>query len=71
MMVRMAMKKVEHAAAKGRFLTLDEVAAFVQDAMRAGADGSTVVKATVSFGGKLQKLSVDAETRSALKDVTP
>lgn len=67
----MAMKKVEHAADKGHFLTLDEVAAFVQDAMRTGADGSAVVKATVSFGGKLQKLSVDAETVSMVKDATP
>jgi hypothetical protein len=64
----MAMKKVEHAADKGRFLTLDEVAAFVQDAMRSGADGSTVAKATVSFGGKLQKISVDVETGSMVKD---
>jgi hypothetical protein len=64
----MAMKKVEHAADKGQYLTLDEVAAFVQDAMRTGADGSTVVNATVSFGGKLQKISVDVETVALAKD---
>lgn len=67
----MAKKKVEHAADKGSFLTLDDLAAFVQDAMRTGADGGAVVNATVSFGGKLQKLSVDAETVSMVKDATP
>lgn len=67
----MAKKRVEHAADKGHFLTLDEVAAFVQDAMRSGADGSTVVQATVSIGGKLQKLSVEAETLNMIRDATP
>ncbi|MCW2904421.1 MAG: hypothetical protein JWO67_6686 [Streptosporangiaceae bacterium] len=67
----MAKKKVEHAATRGQHLTLDEVAAFVQDAMRSGADGSAVVNATVSFGGKLQKLSVDVETVAAVKDAAP
>lgn len=66
----MAKKKVEHAADKGQHLTLDEVAAFVQDAMRTGADGSAVVNATVSFGQKLQKISVDVETLSMAKDAT-
>jgi hypothetical protein len=60
----MAKKKVEHAADRGQFLTLDEVAAFVQDAMRTGADGGTVVNATVSFGGKLQKIGVDVDSGS-------
>lgn len=65
----MAMKKVEHAADKGHHLTLAEVAAFVQDAMRTGADGSTVVKAAVSFGGKLQKIGVDVEQVQTVRDV--
>lgn len=64
----MAKKTIEHAAPKGEFLTLDEVAAWVQDAMRAGADGGTVVKAVVSFGGKLQKISVQTETVSPVRD---
>jgi hypothetical protein len=57
----MAKKKVEHASAKGSFLTLEEVAAFVEDARRSGAVGAQIVHATVSFGGKLQKLVVDVE----------
>lgn len=57
----MAMKKIEHAAPKGQLLTLDEVAAWVQDAMRAGASGDEIVGATISFGGKLQKIRVEAE----------
>lgn len=64
----MAKKKVEHAADKGQFLTLDDLAAFVQDAMRTGADGGTVVHAAVSFGGKLQKIGVDVETLTLAKD---
>ncbi len=66
----MAKKRVEHAADKGAVLTLDEVAAWVQDAMRSGADGGSPVKATVSFGGKIQKISVDVETVHMVKDGT-
>lgn len=55
----MALKKIEHRAAKGEFLSLDELAAFVQEAMRAGVAGSEAVQASVSFGGKLQRLTVD------------
>lgn len=60
----MAMRKIEHAAAKGELLTLDEVAVWVQDAMRSGASGSELVTARVSFGGKLQKIAVDVETKA-------
>lgn len=63
----MALKKIEHAAARKQLLTLDEVAAWVQDAMRSGATGSETVAAGVSFGGKLQKISVEVET---VKDAT-
>jgi hypothetical protein len=57
----MAIKKIEHKAAKGQKLTLDEVAAFVQDAMQSGASGSEIVGGDFSFGGKLQALSVDVD----------
>ncbi|MFC1415607.1 hypothetical protein [Streptacidiphilus cavernicola] len=67
----MAKRRLEIAADKGEFLTLDEVAAWVQDAMRAGADGSTVVSATVSFGQKLQKISIEADTAKQPSDRTP
>lgn len=70
-MAAMAKKKVEHTADKGAVLTLDEIAAWVQDAMRSGADGGSPVRATVSFGGKLQKISVDVETVRMAKDSTP
>ena len=52
-------RRIEHKAPKKAFLTLDQLAAFVQDAMRAGADGATVVEATVSFGSKLQRVAID------------
>lgn len=64
----MAMKTIEHAAGKGQHLTLDEVAAWVQDAMRAGVDGSTPVAARVSFGGKLQRISVETSPINMAKD---
>jgi hypothetical protein len=61
----MATKKIEHKAGKGRTLTLDELAAFVQDAMRSGAAGDEPVSARVSFGGKIQQLSVDVPESAA------
>jgi hypothetical protein len=61
----MAMKPIEYAARKGELLTLGEVAAWVQDAMRAGATGKEVVAVKMTFGGKLQKIKVD------VKAVTP
>lgn len=64
-MVSMAMRKIEHAAPKGQLLTLDEVAAWVQDAMRSGASGSEPVRARVSFGGKLQTIGVEVDTMKA------
>lgn len=67
----MAVKRIEHAAPKKQFMTLDEVAAFVRDAMRSGADGSETVAATVSFGQKLQKLSVELDHRSTAPDEPP
>jgi hypothetical protein len=55
----MAQKKIEHKAAKGQTLTLDELEAFIADARRSGAAGTELVSARVSFGGKIQQLSVD------------
>ncbi|MFE4691248.1 hypothetical protein ACFRH6_14460 [Streptomyces sp. NPDC056749] len=49
-------KKIEHVPA-GKFMTLDEIAQFVADAYTAGASGSDVPTARLSFGGKLQQLS--------------
>lgn len=64
----MALKKIEHTAEKKQLLTLDEVAAWVQDAMRSGATGRETVAARVSFGGRLQKISVDVETMNTAVD---
>lgn len=58
----MALRKIEHVAARKQLLTLDEVEAWVRDARRSGATGSEIVAARVSFGGKLQKVSVEVET---------
>ncbi|MFC1411948.1 hypothetical protein ACEZCY_22075 [Streptacidiphilus sp. N1-12] len=67
----MAKRTIEVRADKGQFLTLDEVAAWVQDAMRGGAAGDTVVEATVSFGQKLQKISVTAPTSTPADRLGP
>lgn len=68
MMGCMAMRKIEHTAGKGQLLTLDEVAAWVQDAMRSGATGSETVGARVSFGAKLQKITVEVDVTTAAAD---
>jgi hypothetical protein len=61
-MSTMALKKIEHAAAPKQLLTLDEVAASVQDAMRPGATGAEIVEVRASWGAKLQKIGVEIET---------
>lgn len=66
----MAAKTIQHAAPKRSALTLDQLGAFVQDAMRSGATGTEIVAAAVSFSGKLQKISVSIETSTILKDST-
>jgi len=57
----MALKTIEHKAEKGRTLTLDEVAAFVDDARRSGATGTEVVSVTASWRGKIQGLAADVQ----------
>lgn len=57
----MAQKKIEHAAAKGQELTLDELAAFIQDAMRSGATGSETIHVRTTWGAKLRQVAVDIE----------
>ncbi|MFD3714280.1 hypothetical protein [Streptomyces sp. NPDC058677] len=51
-------KKIEHEPA-GKFMTLDEIAAFVADAFAAGATGADIPTGRLSFGGKLQQLVVN------------
>lgn len=64
----MATRKIEHTAAKKQTLTLDEVAAWVQDAMRSGASGNSPVEARVNFSGKLIKLGIEAGD-TAVEDI--
>jgi hypothetical protein len=63
----MANRPIEYRADRGKFLTVDEVAAWVQDVMRAGAPGGEIVKATVSIGGKLQKITTDVEVGTTMR----
>lgn len=58
----MTTRNVEHAAPKPDFITLDQLAAFVQDAMRSGATGTETVHAAVTFGGKLRSLRISVDT---------
>ena len=51
-------KQIKHTA-DNKTMTLDELGAFVQDAMRSGATGSEVVGATVTLGGKVKAVTVD------------
>lgn len=61
----MAVKKVEHAAPKRQVLTLDDVAAFVQDARQSGATGAEEVAAVVSWRGKVQSLAIEVDVPPA------
>ena len=66
----MSTRKVEHQAPKKTYMTLDELAAFVQDAMRSGAEGHEIPLAEVTIGGKVKKVSVDVPVAKAeAKDV--
>lgn len=75
----MATRRIEHTAEKKKILTLAQVAAFVEDAMRSGATGDELVEVGMSFGGKLQKIGVTFEAGPAkrtfdismLKDASP
>lgn len=62
----MALKTIEHKADRGSVLTLDELAAFVQEAMRSGADGTETVGVTASWGSKIQKIRVDVKVGAAV-----
>lgn len=64
----MATQKIEHAAPKKQGLTLDQLAAFVQAAMRSGAAGTEVVGAGITFSGKLQKISVEVDTQAPVAE---
>lgn len=61
----MSTRKIEHKAPKKQTMTLDELAAFVQDAMRAGADGGEVPHAELTLGGKIKQLAVDVPVKTA------
>jgi hypothetical protein len=66
----MSLKKIEHKAPKGHVMTLGEMAAFVQDAMRSGANGSEPVEVSASWGSKIQRLGVEVEIQ-AVRVETP
>jgi hypothetical protein len=51
-------KHTIRSAKRKEGVTLDELAAFVQDVLRTGASGDEKIFAGVSFGGKLQWASV-------------
>jgi hypothetical protein len=55
-------KGIEVTAPKGRFLTLADVISFTEIAMQDGARMDTTVHGQVSFGGKLQKLTITFDT---------
>ena len=54
-----SMAKQIKQTATDKTMTLNELAAFVQDAMRSGADGTEKVKATVAFSGRIKDVTVD------------
>ena len=59
--------KEAHADSKNG-MRLDELAAFVQDAMRSGADGQEVVQASVSWGSKLKSVKIHISANAKPED---
>jgi hypothetical protein len=53
-----AVRTISHEPA-GKGMTLDELAAFVQDALRSGARGGEFVKVRVNFGGTIKRAEVE------------
>ena len=51
-------QQIKHTANR-RAMSLNELAAFVQHALRSGADGTETVKAAITFSGKLKDVTVD------------
>jgi hypothetical protein len=60
------MKSVEYRAQKGRSLDLDELQAFIDDCRRNNVPGSYAPRAVISFGGRLQKVSVEVDADPVL-----
>lgn len=52
----------------GKAITLDELAAFVQDALRAGASGSEIVKVSLNWGSSIKRIDLAIQTASNTAD---
>jgi hypothetical protein len=53
----------------GGALTLDELAAFVQDAMRSGASGGETPKVRINWGGTIKRIEIEVSpARPAAED---
>ncbi|WP_141698376.1 hypothetical protein [Streptomyces lushanensis] len=51
-------KQIRHTATD-KTMTLSELAAFVQDALNSGADGTERLKSNVAFSGRVKDLTVE------------
>ena len=51
-------KKTLTVEPDGSAMTLDELAAFVQDAMRSGAAGTECPKVRITFGGGIKRIEL-------------
>ncbi|MCP9205512.1 hypothetical protein [Streptomyces cucumeris] len=50
-------QEIKHKA-NGKALTLNELAAFVQHALRSGADGTEAIKGAITFSGKIKDIAI-------------
>ncbi|MFJ9771218.1 hypothetical protein ACIRVF_08235 [Kitasatospora sp. NPDC101157] len=57
-------KQIKHTASN-KHMTLDELGAFVADALRSGASGSESVSAQITMGGKLKNVATEVVAAAA------
>lgn len=58
MTVKITKEVTSEAADQKAGMTLDELAAFVQEAMRAGFDGSEPIRVRTGYSGQIRRLQV-------------
>lgn len=57
----MAIRKIEHKADKGQTFTIAQIKAWIEETERAGIPADTTVTVEATVGGKLRRLTAEAD----------